>query len=220
MRKFIALLLLAGAGYYLYTHQELWRKTAEAADTPAATTNSFLQKPFAWKVVSRDRPNGPIMVVVEITDGNRWRVESKEQGKPGIFVAVSDGSTAVATRRDNSSEKTTMRASVETMNPRPVMNQILELAAKTFAMSQQITPKVTEQCDGKTCLRTSVDFQGVLVRLWLDARSGFPVCLSGSAKGAYIESHYSALELDFARRSSEFFDTHSTQPLFRSYLPP
>ena len=100
------------------------------------------------------------------------------------------------------------------------MNEVLTMAAKTYAMSQRITPKVTEQHDGHACLRTSVEFQGVKVQFWLDASSGFPVCITGSEKGTYCETHYSALEVDFARLSSKFFDTHSIQPLFPRYSPP
>src|SRR5438067_12709877 len=131
MRKLIVFLLIAGAGYYLYTHQELWRK-------PNAPTNASPNAPLAWNVITRNG-NRPFDVEIDLIDGSRWRVESKTQGSSKILVAVCDGSTAVSN---------IPRAPAAAFDPRPVVNQLLDLAAKTSAVSQKMSPQVTEQRDG------------------------------------------------------------------------
>lgn len=203
MRKFIALLLIAGAAYYLYTHHFLWRPRGAAS----ATT---LKKPFAWKVSSRDRVNGPFTVSIELIDGDRWRTEAKAAGSRKIVVAVYDGSRAVSDPAGN----------VAKLDPRPMANQILSLATKTSAVGEKMSPQTTEQCDGHTCWRTSVDFQGVLMRFWLDARTHFPIRLEGTINGKYSEAHFRELKPDFAARGAEFFNTDSIEPLFAAYLTP
>ena len=203
MRKLIIFLLIVGAGYYLYTHQELWRK-------PAALTATALKGPFAWKVTSREG-NGPFNVSVELIDGSRWRTEVKKPGVSRIWVSVSDGSRAATN---------SPRVPAATLDPRSLANQILTLAARTTAIAQKISPQVTEQYDGHTCWRTDVNFLGATGRMWIDARSHFPVCLDATINGKHEEFHCSPLQLDFAQRSAEFFNTNSTEPLFSNYLTP
>lgn len=231
MRKLIILLLIAGVGYYLYTHQELWRKLValfQAAQNGAVVshvaTNESM-KPFAWKVVYRIGSDALYNVNVELVEGNRWRIEAKTNRTSKILVVVSDGSRAVGQKwvvaSDGSMSPSQLREGADSANPINATNQILKLAAQNAEVMQRLSPQVTEQCDGHACWRTTVNYQGMMsASFWIDASSHLPVRIEGTIAGKHLESHWVSLQPDFAGRSSEFFNTNSTKPLFAEYLTP
>ncbi|MGB8356827.1 MAG: hypothetical protein WCD79_23220 [Chthoniobacteraceae bacterium] len=221
MRKFVALLFVVGAGYFIYTHPELYKPLAESGKTAmkqaaasvglSPTQAGAVKEPFAWKTVTRHDYNEPFITAVQIIDGNRWRVEGKKQGTSKIVVVVCDGTTVVASDP---------LAPAASFDPRVKIKKIMALAAKCASMSADMSSQVTEQFDGHTCWKCSVDFDGMSARFWMDSITRFPVCLDGTINGKHAEVHYLPLQVDFSQRSAEFFGTAHTEPLFANDLTP
>lgn len=216
MKKLLFILLIAGAGYYFFTHREVWNKyappvLAAATPTPSPTPGFTLKGPFAWKVISRTGLSGPYNITVEFIDGDRWRIEDKLQGYSRIGVAVCDGSSTVA--------KPPL-SPPSAADPRPRANKVFSLAAQTSLMAQHSLSQRTEMRDGHACWKFSAAFEGSAVQFWADAHTGFPVCYDGIINGTHTESHFSPVPVDVAQRAAEIFDTSHMDPLFSYYLTP
>src|SRR5271154_5847509 len=148
MRKFIVLLVIVAAGYYLYTHQELWKKYNPFAGK-TASDNTGLKQTVVWKVISR-QGYGNYCIDIILIDGNRWRTESKKQGSSKIYVVVCDGSRTVAS--PPASSLTTLDPHPD--DPRPMVNRIIAAAAMTSDEAQSKSTDVTELRDGHTCWKS------------------------------------------------------------------
>jgi hypothetical protein len=202
MRNFLALILIAAAGYFLYTHQDLWRKSALDAS----------QEPYAVKILSRNANTGPMDAQVAVVNGNQWRLEFETPRLHKLIVVLSDGTQVLSNMPPG--------FPVATLDPRPAMNWVLTSAAKFKAMSS-MSPNVTEQRDGYTCWKTSTSFQGTSAQLWINTTTGFPVCVIGTANGHYVEDHYTQIPINFKDPgTSEFFDPAHLEPIFTRYLTP
>ena len=64
---------------------------------------------------------------------------------------------------------------------------MIAVAARTAVTLSKVTPQITEQMDGHNCWKTSVNFEGAQVQLWIDAGSGFPVCSTSLINGKYVD---------------------------------
>jgi len=218
MKKLFVLLLIAAAGYYLYTHQELWKKYAHqemwskynpfASKTEPQPDNTGLKQTVAWKMITR-RGYGAYNTEVLLIDGNRWRIEAKEHGSPKIAVAVSDGARTAASPPT---------ASIGALDPRPTVNQLIASAARVSDAAQGKSPDATEQRDGHTCWKSTVNFRGMAVEFWVDSSTGFPVCIDGTINGTHGDVHISPLQGDFTQDGGDYFNADHTEALFAKDL--
>jgi len=207
MRKFIIVLLLAGAGYYLYTHQEVWKKYNPFAGKTAAD-NTGMKQTVAWKMITRNG-DGSYDIEVLLIDGNRWRIEVKRKGTPRINVAVSDGSRIVASPPTGS---------VSSLDPRPGVNALISQAAKISDVAQGKSTQATEEHDGHTCWKSSGVFRGATAQFWVDSTSGFPVGCDGVFNGMRVECHILPVDVDLAQGGGEYFNADHTESLMTKEL--
>jgi hypothetical protein len=210
MKYFIILLLAAAGGwggYYLAGHQDLWAGYVPFIhqDKPPATEQ---KETYAWKVIFRDGA-APYNVGILLMDGKHWRVESTKVGSSKIEVAVSDGLKTVASPP---------KGSVNGVDPRPIVNELLAQAERISDSEQSKSSEDTDQRDGHTCWKNGITFQGMAVQFWVDSTSGLPVSFDTKVGGLSEDFHISQLDVDFAKRGAEFFNTTHTDPLFTDEL--
>ena len=197
MRKLLGLILLCGAGYYLYAHV-----FAQSPKPPSRFTT--LPSSIAWRYVARDG-QGPPLVQVCLVNGNRWRIEAKDGQAQRTLVGIFDGSQFASTAA---------KATAEILDPRPTVRDFIQAIGRA-------APEATEQRDGRTCWRFTSSRDGMSMRVWLDTQTHFPVYAEGTLPdGKRFEWHYSVLALDLDRNAGQYFDTRSTTPLFSNLLKP
>jgi hypothetical protein len=204
MRKFVMLVVLAAACYFLCTHPALWKKYVPPGGK-ALFANNNLSGPFAWKTMAREDSKAPYSIAVEIMDGDRWRVEAKQEGSSKMLVAVSDGWKTMAKPR---------AIKGTALDPRPSVKALLA----QLAMLKDSHSKIAERRDGHTCWRFDIKTDGITGQLWVDSTTLFPVCLLGSLNGKPTETHFSPVNADIAAHGDEYFDTGKTDPLFADEL--
>jgi hypothetical protein len=191
-RKLIAIILVCAAGYFLYSQ-------IRARFYP--NNRITLPESIAWMTTYREASK-PITTVVTVLHGDRWRIEASAP-KPGLFVAVFDGSQFASSRP---------KATAETTDPRPGMRQLL-------APLNHTPPEATEQHYGHTCWRFIGASEGKSLRIWVDTQTRFPVFMEGTdPNGIHFEMRFSLLQINPANDSGEIFSTHAIAPMFSQFL--
>ena len=191
MRAFVLLILLAAAGYYLYS-----RHGASAAPP----SGDELPSEIAWRMTSRDEHGGDTLVQIIAVSGNRWRVESTSPSKHRTLVFVSDGSAAAV------SDPKAPRDAAASFDPRPPMRLLLKDL-------RHLSPEATEQIAGRPYLRFTQKVNGTPCQVWADPKTRFPFQMR--ALGTF--SYFTVLPTLSDRDIPNIFSIHSLTPLLSRY---
>ena len=189
MRAFIILILLAAAGYYLYS-----RHGASAAQP----SGDELPAEIAWRMVSRDQRGAVTFVAIVAVNGNRWRCEGGDPNQRNTpFVTVSDGSAAAASNP---------KVSATSLDPRPPMRLILRGI-------RHASPTATEQIAGLPYLHFAQTLNGNSYHVWAEPKTRFPFQVRGPG---YFDI-YTVLPALSERNIPNLFSIHSLTPLLSRY---
>ena len=194
MRAFIVLILLAAAGYYLYTRHEASAAKPDGDELPAE---------IAWRMVSRDQRGAVTDVNVIAVSGNRWRVEGTLPNKHRTLVTVSNG------RESAVSDPRAPRDFAAILDPRPAMRLLLKELRHS-------SPEATEQIAGRPYLRFTQTNNGNSGQVWADPQTRFPFQIRIS--GEFIT--YTVLPTLSERDIPNLFSVHALTPLLSRYATP
>jgi hypothetical protein len=175
-----------------------------AAQQSGSNDQFALPDPVAFSV-REFKSNAPELVAVCLIHGDRWRVEIRKIGIPGIRVCIYDGSRVVSSNPPPPDVK----------GPGPV-NRVM------MSSLNGIKPSASEFRDGRECwlFKGWLDPVGNRAELWVDQQTHLPVCISGWKNGTYTETHYQFLKSDFNILEKTCFDTSNTKPMLIPFLTP
>ena len=215
MRNFLILVAVLAAGFYLYTHPDIWPGSAQSSTGlhPEAGSNG-VAAPYALRAVTRDFAHaGVVTRIVSVVSGDRWRLEMKKSTAPKTIVVVCDGTHTVSNLPPFSP------VPLEKLDPRPAMEQVFAAAAHISAIASRAPSTPTELCDGHTCWKSAESIGGSSVQFWVDTTTAYPVYVSGTVDGKSGDQQYERIPIDFTDPgTAEFFELNHTESIFGRFL--
>jgi hypothetical protein len=195
VRKFLLLILIAGALYWAYGRYGL--NPAILGTIQCPTTIAWYQVP-----TSQVTPAPPFDSVVAM-DGDKWRLEIiYRDGKMGMAVFDGQQFGGYFPSRD--------AGKLDPITPIRALYAALPKAHYDGSYSLA----------GHPCWRFSGNLNGWTGTVWIDKQTHFPLRVYGTGTdGKILDERYVVLPIDIPGNADRLFDTRSRAFLFRTYFP-